>query len=137
MTDLSRTILICLWRFALRSRRVYCGCAGGGAVGAGGAPPSGARLPMSTFNSAISFCTIRTRRISTAHVIRVIKCTQWSKALPKAISPCVTSISDVAAARDYCLTIDIDTGVFTTRQRAQHCPFATDALTSPLFISAR
>lgn len=56
---LSSTILICLWRFAFKSLRVYNGCGGGGAGGAGGGTPAGgARLPMSTRNSAINVCTI-------------------------------------------------------------------------------
>ncbi|CAG4983813.1 unnamed protein product [Colias eurytheme] len=41
MTDLSSTILMCLCRFALRSRLVYCTCGGLTGWGAGGGLPGG------------------------------------------------------------------------------------------------
>lgn len=79
---LSSTILICLCRFALSSRREYCCCGGDGV--AGGGMPVGGLLPISTLNSAINVCTIRTRaNTTTARTLMNIP--QSIAVLPRAI----------------------------------------------------
>lgn len=134
-THLSSTILICRWRFALRSRRVYCcwecggGCAGHGGGGVGGGRASaGVRLPMSTFRSAMSFCTIRTRPNNTAtRTLVYLNLQSITIGVPRAIGSVVASTHwYVTVARADKWSIDIDRGVVTSRVRNPHCRLASD-----------
>ncbi|CAH0724600.1 unnamed protein product, partial [Brenthis ino] len=97
VTDLSSTILMCLCRFVFRSLLVYWYWAGGGVEGG---PPGGALFPISTRNSAIKVCTMRTRLITTAIRTLVLEIPQ-SIVLPRSIGAAVALQPDVTdVARD-------------------------------------